>query len=1004
MLLFAYRLSPFVVLFLPHYSLFIKRPTKLKNQFSIILNYPNQNSMQSQPQMIPLYGGSNPASLTHSKAVHKSKLTDHFFLQSVNIKLFFRNLYLDKSKLSVVPFIIFFMATVAGAEAQNNTWKGISNNWNVAGNWSVGVPTSSSDVILPVLGGTVAFNPVLSATGTCRTIKSMANGTSISGTGTLTIGTAGSTTISGTSTISCPLNLIATTAFSISTSLTISSVISGSGGITKAGTGALNLGSATTTFNTLAINSGTVIMNGNATFSSLTLNGGTLNLAGTTTVTNTLALTSGSLVIGSNTLIANGGITHSSGVLGGSSSSNLTLGGSAAESLYFAASDTVLNNLTLNHSGNTTTTLNTSLEIYGSISFGSSNDNLNLNDQHVTINSDINGTAYVGEIKGTLTNATHVTAERYIDGTVGLNGKRSWRLLSIPITGQTIREAWCGVAANADATPPNSEIAGSGTLITGHGYSNGTLAAAAGYDWFAGLGSNTTSSIRYYNSAHSWSSAYNTPDPLSAPNKQGYMLYVRGDRTVASSTDTGYTTLMPTGTLKQGQQTVSVTDPYTVVGNPYASPIDLDAMYNNSGNSSVIKRNFWVWDATLGTSGSYRILSWNGSSYNITGGTGTASDYLVANSAQAFLVEQQTSGSIIINESNKTMATPTSLFRPMAPTGVVSTIGILLYQAAGNVLGMQTDGVVARYNDIYNVSPYETYDAAKMNNFNENLSLVRNSRYLSIESRPYPTQNDTLFIPFWGLKIRDYAFTITSSKFVGLNQSARLIDGFTNTEMQINLSDATITFPFTITIDPASSSLNRFTIVMSPLGILPVTFTKIKASLTGSKIQVTWNTAGELEVKNYDVEKSTDGIRFSKMDNIVALNATTGASYQWLDGQPFKGNNFYRIRSNDENGRFIYSSIAVVQLTAKKGIKISPTVINNHRFTLSLNEQPAGNYGLTLTNSSGQQVYQKMIRNDGGNNSQVIDMEKIALPAGVYNLSVSGPNGNKQNLRMIINK
>ena len=140
------------------------------------------------------------------------------------------------------------------------------------------------------------------------------------------------------------------------------------------------------------------------------------------------------------------------------------------------------------------------------------------------------------------------------------------------------------------------------------------------------------------------------------------------------------------------------------------------------------------------------------------------------------------------------------------------------------------------------------------------------------------------------------------------------------------------------------------------------------------------------------------------MDNIVALNATTGASYQWLDGQPFKGNNFYRIRSNDENGRFIYSSIAVVQLTAKKGIKISPTVINNHRFTLSLNEQPAGNYGLTLTNSSGQQVYQKMIRNDGGNNSQVIDMEKIALPAGVYNLSVSGPNGNKQNLRMIINK
>ena len=962
--------------------------------------------MQSHLHLMPLYWGANPLSSTNFKMYYKSKLPADSSILPTNLKSFFSSLLRYKLKLSVFLFTIFIIAASSGVQAQTNTWKGVSSNWNSIGNWSSGIPTATSDIIIPVLLGNVVFNPMLSTAGICKTIKSMAAGASISGTGILTIATAGTTSIGSSATISCPLNLNATTTFSISTNLTLSGVIIGLGGITKSGTGAINIGSATSIFNTLIINSGTVNLSGTATFNALTINGGTLNLGGTTTVTNTLALTNGSLVIGSNTLIANGGITHSSGVLGGSSSSNLTLGGSSAESLYFASSDTLLNNLTLNHSGNTTTTLNTSLEIYGSISFGSSNDNLNLNAQHLTLNSDISGTAFICEIKGTLTNATNVTAERYIDGTFGLNGRRAWRLLTMPVTGQTIRDAWAGAPADANAPFNETVNTGSGTLITGHGYSNGTLAAASGYDWFSGLGNTTTSSIRYYSSARSWSSAYNTPDLLSAPNKQGYMLYVRGDRAVASSTDTGYTTLMPTGTLKQGQQTVSVADAYTVVGNPYASPINLDAIYNNSGNSSVIKRNFWVWDATLGTSGSYRILSWNGSSYDMTGGTGIPSDYLVANSAQAFLVEQQTTGSISIKENNKTTATPANIFRPMGITGVVSTIGILLYQAAGNVLGMQTDGVVARYNDIYNVSPYETYDAAKMNNFNENLSLVRNSRYLSIESRPYPTQNDTLFIPFWGLKIRDYAFTITSSKFVGLNQSARLIDGFTNTEMQINLSDATITFPFTITSDPASSSLNRFIIVMSPLsqGVLPVTFTKINASPTGNKIQVTWNTASELGVKNYDVEKSTDGIRFSKMENIAALKATTGAGYKWLDEQPFKGNNFYRIRSNEDNGRFIYSSIAVVQLTAKKGIKVSPTVIDNHRFTLSLNEQPAGNYGLTLTNSSGQQVYQKMISNVGGNNSQVIDMEKIALPAGVYNLSVSGPNGNKQNFRVIINK
>jgi hypothetical protein len=626
---------------------------------------------------------------------------------------------------------------------------------------------------------------------------------------------------------------------------------------------------------------------------------------------------------------------------------------------------------------------------------------IDFNGQPVIVQSNAGGTGSIGVVAGTLSGATNVTTERFI----GTN-TRAWRLLTIPVTGQTIRQAWCGVNANPAA--PAGESAGVGTLITGNGYATGAAAVGAGFDWFTNLGTTTTSSIRTYNPVtNNWFSV-NTPDPLSAPTQQGYMLYVRGDRTVVGITASGTTTLRPAGTLNQGTQTISVSSPFAVVGNPYASSIDLDAVYNNSGNSSVINRNFWLWDATQGTSGAYNNISYSGPGLgylsNTTGGDGTP--FLTVNSGQAFIVQQNGGGgvSLTIEETNKSSATPPVLFRPMGNTGSgVSNLSIKLYDATGSVLGKQDDGVVARYNPIYNVSPTESYDVAKFNNFNENLSLVRDNRYLSVESRPFPTQSDTLFVPFWNLKVRDYALSIASSNFAGINQTAVLIDRFTNTQKVIDLGNATITYPFSITSNPASSSLNRFLIVLSPSAPLAVKFTKINALPAGNNVMVNWSVGSEQGIKNYEVEKSTDGSHFTKSGTILANGLTAGANYQWADDQVAEGNNYYRIRSNEESGTFGYSSVVMVQWKGKKGIQVYPTLITNKQFTLSLSNQPLGNYIVSLTDASGQQVFIKTITNAGGNNKQVITLNKATVPAGVYNLSVSNETGIKQNFRIAFN-
>jgi hypothetical protein len=623
---------------------------------------------------------------------------------------------------------------------------------------------------------------------------------------------------------------------------------------------------------------------------------------------------------------------------------------------------------------------------------------LNFNGKPVTIKSTAAGTGAIGKILGTLTGATNVTVERFI-----ATNKRAWRLLTIPVTGTSIRQAWAGVAANGAA--PTGESGGTGTLITGHGYPLGTAAAAAGFDWFSGLGNATTSSIRFFSAAAAWASATNTPNPLAVPNKEGYLLYVRGDRTIAGSAGAGTTTLRPAGTLKQGTQTISVNDLYTVVGNPYPASINLDAVYSNTGNSVVINRNFWVWDATLGTSGAYRGLSWNGiDQYDMTGGSGLAADYLVVNSGQAFFVERKASGNINILETNKTNAAPATMLRPAGISGSgVSSLSIRLYKANGNIIGEQADRVVARYNDLYAEATTEPYDVAKLNNFNENLSLVRNSNYLSIESRPFPVQNDTLYLPFWGLAKRDYALIITSNQFTGINQTARLTDAFTNTEIVLELNDSTVTYPFTITSDPSSSSLTRFKIIMTPITVLPVSFTKINASPVGNEVQVSWATGSEMGVKNYAVERSADGSRFVKLDEVTAMDKASGTFYQWIDHQPLLLNSFYRIRSNDADGKYAYSRVVTVQLDRKRGMQVMPTVISNQQLNLMLTNQPAGNYQLSMTNAAGQQIFQKTINHSGAINDYLIDLGTNRLATGVYNLLVKGLNGDHQNFKLLLN-
>jgi hypothetical protein len=105
----------------------------------------------------------------------------------------------------------------------------------------------------------------------------------------------------------------------------------------------------------------------------------------------------------------------------------------------------------------------------------------------------------------------------------------------------------------------------------------------------------------------------------------------------------------------------------------------------------------------------------------------------------------------------------------------------------------------------------------------------------------------------------------------------------------------------------------------SPFGIfsgglpLPVTLIDFTGQTVPAGNLLQWQTSSELNNDHFVVQRSATGSTFNAL-GVVAGNGTsfTVNDYQFLDGMPLTGNNFYRLQQVDKDGHATYSSIIVL--------------------------------------------------------------------------------------------
>jgi len=671
--------------------------------------------------------------------------------------------------------------------------------------------------------------------------------------------------------------------------------------------------------------------------------------------------------------------------------------GSLAQS-YTATTPLIFYNLTNNNTfGLPGVSINSDLVIENELQLKSLS-KLNLVSGDIILRSTAANTANVASIPVETNIITYGTGrfivERYINigNAVGQHGK-SWQLLAAPVIGQTIKQSWMeGAGPNANPNP------GFGTQITGLG------GPSNGFD-----ATSPQPSMKFYEPVTDTWTGVGNPATTAINNKEGYFVFVRGDRSVINFSGANSSPLPTTLRIRGNIQVGSIPGPsvmaglFQSVGNPYASSIDLRSLSLGSGiNSTII-----VWDPTIGGAhglGAFQTLFLSGGNYanllssKAYGPAGTSHNFI--QSGQAFIIQGLGAGGTLnFKESDKASGSSVLLFASPA-TSDISQLRTNLYSINEDGSPTLLDGTLIQYSKDY-TNAINGMDARKMTNSSENLSIKSGEKYLVIERRQPIVQSDTIFYNLTGVGARPYQFEFIANGLDSNGPEGFVEDTYLRTRTPLKREGTTIV-DFSVTNIAGSYAPGRFRIVFTPSAVVPVTFTSVKAYRQAKDINVEWRVENEVNMKQYEVEKSINGTQFTTM-SIKPASANSGRSaiYFVTDANPVEGYNYYRVKSMDINSTIAYSPVVKVLMgSLRQDITISPNPVADGKIHLQLMNQPGGRYGIRLLNKPGQVILSKEINHAGGSSTELIKPD-YNLAHGIYQLEVTNPDGSVKNINVL---
>lgn len=197
------------------------------------------------------------------------------------------------------------------------------------------------------------------------------------------------------------------------------------------------------------------------------------------------------------------------------------------------------------------------------------------------------------------------------------------------------------------------------------------------------------------------------------------------------------------------------------------------------------------------------------------------------------------------------------------------------------------------------------------------------------------------------------------------------------------------------------NTFGPYTFVFGPFGALPIKLNEFTANKASSYNNIHWQADCSSTEAVFEVERSSDGQNFQKIETVVADKLRCQLPFDYQDRSPLAGTNYYRLRIVDVDQKSYYSRIVAV-VNRTKGfdlVGIYPTLITTGQLKVNIAAAGRDKAELFISNVSGQVMKRMQVNVENGENIIYVDVTSLA--AGVYHITGINSEGQPKTLRFV---
>jgi Leucine-rich repeat (LRR) protein len=156
--------------------------------------------------------------------------------------------------------------------------------------------------------------------------------------------------------------------------------------------------------------------------------------------------------------------------------------------------------------------------------------------------------------------------------------------------------------------------------------------------------------------------------------------------------------------------------------------------------------------------------------------------------------------------------------------------------------------------------------------------------------------------------------------------------------------------------------LTLYTDTVEYLGVLPVTVINLEAYRQGKQNKIEWTSVTEINIDKYEIQRASNAMNFITIGYTKAKsNGTQKTAYSFIDAKPLLGNNYYRLKIFDNDGKITYSNIVLVNMNNDNiNTRVSPVPANQ-----ILHVETNSNTSFSMIDRSGKILFTVNINGKG---------------------------------------